>query len=55
MSYHKIVRYLKSKGLTDGEAHYVRNLIRQLVDERVQKAIIGNTDPWEIEPWEIEP
>ena len=33
MTYYKIVQYLKKNGLDDGKAHYVRNMIRELVNE----------------------
>jgi len=33
MTYYKILQYLKSHGLTDGQAHYVRGMIRELVNE----------------------
>lgn len=34
MTYYKILKYLKENGLTDGQAHYVRNMVRELVNDK---------------------
>ena len=34
MTYYKILQYLKKNGLDDGKAHYVRNMIRELVNDK---------------------
>jgi hypothetical protein len=31
MTYYRIWKYLKDHGLTSGQAHYARNMIRELV------------------------
>lgn len=36
MTYYRILQYLKANGLDDGKAHYVRNMIRELVNESIQ-------------------
>jgi hypothetical protein len=33
VTYYKIWKYLVKRGLTDDQAHYVRNMIRQLLKE----------------------
>lgn len=33
MTYYKILQYCKAHGMSDGEAHYVRNMIRELVKD----------------------
>jgi len=33
MSYYKIWKYLVGRGLTESQAHYVRNMIRKLVED----------------------
>jgi hypothetical protein len=33
MTYYRILQYLKKNGLDDGKAHYVRNMIRELVNQ----------------------
>ena len=37
MTYYRILQYLKKNGLDDGKAHYVRNMILELVNESVQE------------------
>jgi hypothetical protein len=37
MTYYKILQYLKKNGLDDGKAHYVRNMVRELVKEEKQE------------------
>jgi hypothetical protein len=34
MTYYKILQYLKKSGLDDGKAQYVRNMIRELVNDQ---------------------
>ena len=34
MTYYRILKYLKAHGLTDGQAHYVRNMVRELVNDK---------------------
>jgi len=34
LTYYKILQYCKKHGLTDGQAHYVRNMIRELINEQ---------------------
>jgi hypothetical protein len=34
MTYYKILQYCKKHGFTNGQAHYVRNMIRELVSDK---------------------
>jgi len=40
-TYYKIVKYLVSHGLTAGQAHYVRNLVRELVKDKKADATMS--------------
>lgn len=35
MTYYKIVKYVKAHGLTEGQAQYVRAMVRRLVETKV--------------------